>query len=250
MVSALAKAFGQISDPAFRRVFALSVLAALIVFALLWVLAWFGLDWAGAALADWLAGQEPGGFWAELFEWVFGAAGLVGVLVVSFFLFPAVMVLALSLLLEDIARAVERRHYPELPPAREQPLGEAALGALRFVGVTLLLNLLALPFYLLLLFVPPLNLFVFYLLNGYLLGREYFELVAARRFDAAGVKRLRRAHRGRLMLAGVVIAFLLTLPIVNLLTPIVATGFMLHVFEGVRRREASVARDQEGQDVP
>jgi uncharacterized protein involved in cysteine biosynthesis len=241
MVSALAKAFGQIPDPAFRRVFALSVLAALVVFVVLWVLAWFGLDWAGAALADWLAGQEPGGFWVEIFEWIFGAAGLVGVLVVSFFLFPAVMVLALSLLLEDIARAVERRHYPELPPARDQPMGEAASSALVFAGVTLLLNLLALPFYLLLLFVPPLNLFVFYLLNGYLLGREYFELVAARRFDAAGVRRLRRAYKGRLLLAGVVIAFLLTLPIVNLVTPMVATGFMLHVFEGVRRREARVA---------
>ncbi len=84
----------------------------------------------------------------------------------------------------------------------------------------------------------PLNLFVFYLLNGYLLGREYFELVAARRFDAAGVRRLRRKYRGRVMLAGVVIAFLLTVPIVNLVTPIVATGFMLHVFERLRRREA------------
>ncbi len=88
---------------------------------------------------------------------------------------------------------------------------------------------------------PPLNLFVFYGLNGYLLGREYFELVAARRFDMAGVRRLRRAYRGRLLLAGAVIAFLLTVPIVNLVTPVVATGFMLHVFERLRRREAAVA---------
>ena len=108
--------------------------------------------------------------------------------------------------------------------------------------MTLGLNLLALPLYLLLLFVPPFNLFVFYLLNGYLLGREYFELVAARRLDTAGVRRLRRAYRGRLLLAGAVIAFLLTVPIVNLVTPIIATGFMLHVFEGLRRREASATR--------
>jgi CysZ protein len=96
------------------------------------------------------------------------------------------------------------------------------------------LNILALPLY----FVPIINVFVFYLLNGYLLGREYFELVAARRFDAAGTRRLRRKFRGRVMLAGVVIAFLLTVPIVNLVTPVVATGFMLHVFERLRRREA------------
>lgn len=238
MFSALAKAFGQLSDPAFRRVLIRSVLAALVVFIAVWVAAWLGLSWVGEALSGWLAAQEPGGFWVEVAEWVFGAAGIIGVLVASFFLFPGVMVLAMAFLLEDVAAAVERRHYPELPPARGQPLGEAVMGALAFAAVMLLLNLLALPFYLLLLFVPPLNLFVFYLLNGYLLGREYFELVAARRFDTAGVRRLRRKYRGRVMLAGVVIAFLLTVPIVNLVTPIVATGFMLHVFERLRRREA------------
>ncbi len=238
MFAALAKAFGQLSDPAFRRVLVRSVLAALVVFVAVWVAAWFGLSWAGEALSGWLAAQEPGGFWVEVVGWVFGAAGVMGVLVASFFLFPGVMLVALTLMLDDIAQAVERRHYPELPPARAQPIGEAALAALAFAAVMLLLNLLALPFYLLLLFVPPLNLFVFYLLNGYLLGREYFELVAARRFDAAGVRRLRRKYRGRVMLAGVVIAFLLTVPIVNLVTPIVAAGFMLHVFERLRRREA------------
>ena len=62
-----------------------------------------------------------------------------------------------------------------------------------------------------------------------------------RRFDLAGARRLRRAHRGRLLLAGMVIAFLLTVPFVNLVTPVVATGFMLHVFETLRRREAGTA---------
>ncbi len=238
MFAALAKAFGQLSDPAFRRVLVRSVLAALVVFIAVWVAAWFGLSWAGEALSGWVAAQEPGGFWVEVVEWVFGAAGVMGVLIASFFLFPGVMLVALTLMLDDIAQAVERRHYPELLPARAQPLGEAVVAALAFAAVMLLLNLLALPFYLLLLFVPPLNLFVFYLLNGYLLGREYFELVAARRFDAAGVRRLRRKYRGQVMLAGVTIAFLLTVPIVNLVTPIVATGFMLHVFERLRRREA------------
>jgi uncharacterized protein involved in cysteine biosynthesis len=238
MFSALAKAFGQLSDPAFRRVLLRSVLAALVVFIAVWVAAWIGLSWLGEALSGWVAAQEPGGFWVEVVEWVFGAAGVVGVLIASFFLFPGVMLVALTLMLDDIAEAVERRHYPDLPPARAQPIAEAVTTALAFAAVMLLLNLIALPFYLLLLFVPPLNLFVFYLLNGYLLGREYFELVAARRFDADGVRRLRRRYKGRVMLAGVVIAFLVTVPIVNLVTPVVATGFMLHVFERLRRREA------------
>jgi len=234
MFSALAKAFGQLSDPAFRRVLVRSVLAALVVFIGVWVAAGFGLSWAGDALSAWVAGQEPGGFWVEAVEWVVAAAGVAAVLVASFLLFPAVMLIALSLLLDDIAEAVERRYYPELAQARGQPLGEAIASALSFLAKSLVLNILALPLYL----VPLLNLFVFYLLNGYLLGREYFELVAARRFDTKGVRRLRRRFRGQVMLAGVAIAFLLTVPIVNLVTPVVATGFMLHVFERLRRREA------------
>ncbi len=241
MLSALLKAVRQLPDPAFRRVVRLSLGASLVTFAGLWVAAWFGLSWAGEALSGWIAAQEPGGFWTGVLEWVFGAVGMVGVLVASFFLFPTVIAMFMSILLDDIAAAVERRHYPELEPARAQPIGEALVSGLVFVAVTLALNVVALPLYLLLLFVPPLNLFVFYGLNGYLLGREYFELVAARRFDMAGVRRLRRAYRGRLLLAGAVIAFLLTVPIVNLVTPVVATGFMLHVFERLRRREAAVA---------
>ncbi len=233
MFSALAKAFGQLSDPAFRQVLVRSVLAALVVFIGVWIAAWFGVSWLGEALSDWAA-LEPGGFWVEVVAWAVAAGGVAAVLVASFFLFPAVMLIALSLMLDDIAQAVERRHYPELPPARAQPIGEAILSALLFLAKSLVLNILALPLYL----VPLLNLFVFYLLNGYLLGREYFELVAARRFDGKGVRRLRRRFRGQVMLAGVAIAFLLTVPIVNLVTPVVATGFMLHVFERLRRREA------------
>jgi CysZ protein len=144
----------------------------------------------------------------------------------------------MAMLLDDIAAAVERRYYPELPPGREQPLVEAILGNLIFIAVTLILNLLVLPLYFVLIFIPPLNLLLFYLLNGYLLGREYFEMVAARRLDLAATKRLRRDFRGRVILAGAVIAFLLTIPIVNLVTPIIATAFMLHTFEDLRRQAA------------
>ena len=144
--------------------------------------------------------------------------------------------MVLSFLLEDIALAVEQRHYPDLPAARKQPVTEALRNALAFAGVTIALNLLLLPIYLVLLFVPPLNLFVFYGLNGYLLGREYFELVAQRRLDPTQMRRLRTGNRGRLFIGGVVIAFLLTLPVINLAIPIVATGFMIHLFEDMRRR--------------
>src|SRR3546814_12765 len=90
------------------------------------------------------------------------SSDLIGAIAVaSFFLFPAVMVTIMALLLDDIAQAVERRYYPNLPPARPQPLREALFGNVIFVLVTLILNLLALPLYLVLIWIPPLNLLLF-----------------------------------------------------------------------------------------
>lgn len=241
MLTALTKSLAQASDPAYRRAFAQSLLAAFVVFVVLWVLAWFALGWLGDSLAVWVAGRNPDSLWVDFFQWAYGAASIAGVLVVSFFLFPAVMVSVMSVLLDQVAEAVERRHYPYLPPAREPPILESVIAGLGFAGVTLGLNILVLPLYLVLFFVPPLNLFVFYLLNGYLLGREYFELVAARRLDSEAAKRLRKANRGRVLLAGIVVAFLLTIPIVNIAMPLVATGFMLHIFERIRRRSGERA---------
>jgi uncharacterized protein involved in cysteine biosynthesis len=117
---------------------------------------------------------------------------------------------------------------------------------LRFAIVALLLNLLLLPAYLLLLIFPPLYLLVFYLVNGYLLGREYFELVAYRRLEEREADELRRACRGRVMLSGVAMAFMLTVPVFNLVAPIAATAFAVHLFEAMRgpigRRDGPMGR--------
>lgn len=236
MFGALSKAIAQCSDPAFRGVLLRAVGLALVVFLALWAAAGVLLSWGGEGLLDWLVAEGITGFWLDLLEWVLGALSVAGVLLATFILFPAVMVLILELLLEDIAEAVERRHYPDLPPARAQPLGETLATGLVFVLVTVGLNLLFLPLYLLLLFVPPLNLILFYALNGYLFGREYFELVALRRLEVPEAKRMRRRHGGRLFLAGVVITVLMTIPLVNLVAPIVATAFSVHLFEGLKRR--------------
>lgn len=238
MFQALSRAVRQSFDPAFRSVFNRSLLFSLVTFIAVWLVSWFALDWAGAWLVAWMRDWAGEGFWVGLLEWLVDIAAIGAIAVASFFLFPAVMVSIMALLLEEIAAAVERRHYPELPPARAQPVSEAILGNLIFVAATLILNLLVLPLYLILIWIPPLNLVLFYLLNGYLLGREYFELVSLRRLALPESRSLRRRFRGKVILAGVVITFLLTIPLVNLVTPIIATAFMLHVFEDLRRQAA------------
>jgi len=234
MFTALSRAFSQAADPAFRRVFFKAFFAALGTFLLLWLGCWFVMDWLGELLRAWLADAQIWDWLRTILDWLFGAVAFTSVIVASGFLFPAVMVLIMSIFLEEIAEAVENRYYPGLPPARPQPFREMLWGSLSFALLTLVANLAALPFYLVFLFLPPLIPFVFYLINGYLLGREYFELVAVRRLDLRSARRLRRAFRGRVLLAGVVIAFFLTLPFINLVMPLVATAFLLHVFERIR----------------
>ena len=82
------------------------------------------------------------------------------------------------------------------------------------------------------------NLFVFFGLNGYLLGREYFELAALRRMDAHAVRSLRRRFGWRMFASGVLITLLLSLPVVNWLMPMVAIAFMVHHIEEIERRAA------------
>lgn len=223
MISALLKAFGQLGDLRIRRVLWRSVGLALAILVGLAVALWFAVDW--------LAGLEG---WLDVVAELAAGAGAV---VLAWLLFPAVLGLTIGLFLEDVAEAVEARHYPELPPARAQPLREAIATGMKFAAVAILVNIAALPLYLMLIWVPPFNLILFYLVNGYLLGREYFEAVALRRLDDRHTRALRRARSAVVLAAGALIAFLMTVPFVNLVAPVVATAFMVHIFEGMRRRE-------------
>ncbi|WP_207485039.1 EI24 domain-containing protein [Arenibaculum pallidiluteum] len=221
MIRALFLAFAQLSDGAVRRVLWLGILGALLLFLAVAT----GLGWTFAHIGI------TGIGWLDALIEVLGG---VGVLVLAWILFPAVVVSISGLLVDGIVTAVERRHYPGLPPPREQGLGEQAWLALRFFLVVAALNLVALPVYLAM---PPLAPFVFYLLNGYLLGREYFEAVAFRRLEPARARLMRRAYGVRLLLGGMAVAFLSTLPLLNLLVPVVGTAFMTHVFHGLKERQ-------------
>lgn len=217
MLSAFSKALRQLPEPEFRSVLWRAVALTLVAFVVVIV----GFHFAVAAIP--LTGI---GWLDAVIVWT----ASVAVVPALFLLFPSVATLLISLFLDDIAAAVERRHYPDAPAGRPLGIADSAAVGLRFAGVVILLNLVVLPLYL----VPAINLFVYYGLNGYLLSREYFELVALRHLDAAAAAQLRRTNRGRLFLVGVVIAFLLTVPIVNIIAPLVAAAFMMHVFMALR----------------
>lgn len=217
MFSALTATLGQLSDPRLRNPIILSVAGSLVTIILLGVLAWYLLD-SFAFFGGWLD---------DLAAWVAGIA----VVVLGVVFFPGASNAISSLFLDSVSRAVEARYYPALGPARPQPLSEAMVESLKFLGVTLLLNLVMLPVYLL---VPGLNIVIFYGLNGYLLGREYFEMVAVRRMDPAEAKLLRKQKAAAVFISGVLIALVMTVPLVNLAGPVIATAFMVHRFERLR----------------
>ena len=178
-----------------------------------------------------------GGVWfllreTVLFDWWFledvvDTLGIFATVGLTWLLFPAIASSIVGLLLDGVARAVEARHYPSLPPAPGASVADAILSSLKLVAIMVALNILALPLYLF----PVINLFVFYGMNGYLLGREYFELVALRRMKPADAYTLRKSRGIRVFSAGVIIAFLLTVPVVNLLAPVLGTAAMVHLVE-------------------
>ena len=212
MINDFMKSVSQFSDPRFRKVLLLSVAGALATIIGLWVLIWFGLS-SITFFAD-------GGWLESAADWILG----IGLSILVVLLFPAATVLISSLLLDQIADAVEDRYYPTLPETRPQPILEALISGLKFALTALALNILILP----LLLVTPVYVIAFYAMNGYLLSREYFELVAIRRYDARTVESIRKSRQKKLWLAGVGLTFLMTIPIVNLVAPIIATAFMVH----------------------
>ncbi|KZD12774.1 EI24 domain-containing protein [Oceanibaculum pacificum] len=232
MFRSFTKALHQLSDPRLRGIVWRGALVALLVFIALFVAVNWGLS--GLSLID--LGVPPN--IADPVEWPFrllvDILGGLAVLMLTWLLFPAVSTAVMGLFLDKAADIVEQRHYPDLPAAREQPLVEALFAAARFLGLSILLNLLALPVYLLL---PAVNLVLFYLLNGYLISREYYEMVAVRRLDRDRLVAVRKRHGARLLAFGALIAFLMTVPIVNLFVPVFATAAMVHLFQGLQRQE-------------
>ena len=233
MISAFVKSFQQLPDATFRGVLFKSLGLAIVVFVLLSLLAWPALSQLDALLTDWL-GWLPDSWIEGLVSFISGIAVLAGYLVLAAVLFAPVVSIFISLFLEEIAGAVEGRHYPDEAAAPGQPLKDAMATSLKFFVVMVVANIVVLPIYLLMIWLPLINVFIFYGLNGYLLGREYFELVSMRRLDAVQATALQKAHRGRLLGAGVVITFLFTIPLLNLLAPLLATAAMVHLFQGFR----------------
>lgn len=218
----------QLGDPRFRRVLWLGVGLSL---ALL-IMATAGL----IALVQVTLSDEVGLPIIGTVTWlddILSIGSVFVMLALSVFLMVPVASAITSMFLETVAQAVEDRHYRHLPPAQPVPLSDAIRDTISFMGVLIGANLLALVLYVLF---APASPFIFWGLNGFLLGREYFTLAAMRRVGRTQAKALRKAHMGKIWIAGILMAIPLSIPIVNLLIPVLGAATFTHIFHAVSAR--------------
>lgn len=213
MLAALLLAFGQIDDPAFRRPLLWGVLGALLAVAL--------LAWGAIEAAAWAAGGEG---WLS---WAAQAGGGAAALVLAWWLFLPVAATIASQLVEPVAAAVERRHYPRLPRPQGASVAAQVAFGLRFGLRLLLIQLLLLP----LLFVPVVGFAVALLVSAHALGSGMVQQTALLRMDAAGARRAWRARRLQGWLLGLALALMALVPFLNLLVPVIGTAAAVHLLQ-------------------
>ncbi len=224
--TAFQRALAQLPEPAFRRVLLISVGSTAALFIVLLVL--FGSLASSFAFFQW-------GWLNDLLAY----GGIAVFFIVLLILFPAVSAVFISFFLDDIADAVEERYYPHDRGGVSPKFGVGLMMAIQYGAILLVLNIIALPFYILFIWFPPLSLGLYYLMNGYLLSREYFEMVSIRHNSLGEVKDLRKRNWRPLFFTGIGIAFLLTIPVVNLVTPLIATATMVHMLKFLESKEGT-----------
>jgi uncharacterized protein involved in cysteine biosynthesis len=227
MFDAAVKALSQILSPSMRAILLKAMglaLALIVVVAVVLhrVLSWFATS-GEASLEAWLgpAFHTP----LTAVAWIVSIAAGLGIVFGSVMLMPSVTALVASIFVDDVAEEVERAHYPAEQPGHALPLPRALMEGGRTALLTAGVYLLALPFIL----VAGAGFIIFFLATAYLLGREYFELAAMRFRPVAEAKSMRRQNAARVFSAGLVIAAFVSIPIVNLATPLFAMAFMVHM---------------------
>ncbi|TPK67866.1 sulfate transporter family protein [Mesorhizobium sp. B2-4-19] len=219
----------ELLSPPFRAVFIKTL--GLTVLAL--VALWFGLT----SLVEWLALPWLQTLLPGIPSWAGWLGGIIAAIALAFgmalLVAPVTAVIA-GLFLDDVAEVVERTDYPRDPVGRAMPAWRSLVLAIKFLGVVILGNIVAL----MLLLVPGINIAAFFIVNGYLLGREFFEFAAMRFRPEDEARALRRQYAGTVFLAGLVIAAFLAVPLLNLLTPLFAAAMMVHLHKAVSARES------------
>ncbi|MCH1456253.1 EI24 domain-containing protein [Planktomarina temperata] len=226
ILSDFLKSVAQFDDPKFRRVLWRGMGLTIVLLIAACLLVNFGLNqllssaWAANLIGDqsWLGA-------------LINIGGVLFTIALSIWLMVPVTSAIIALFLDEVAQAVEARHYPHLPKQTATKLQDQILVGIRFLGILLLANIGAL---ILSMIVPLLAPFVFWATNGYLMGREYFQMAAMRRLPRAQAQELYQRHQGSIWTAGILMAIPMSIPLVGLFIPILGAATFTHQFERLR----------------
>src|SRR5689334_3641371 len=246
MLDAAAKALSQILSPPMRSILWRSIGFALVLITVLAIglqrlLSWFatyGEGWAEAMLGPNF--HTP----LNLLAWVLSIAAGLGVVLGGIFLMPAITSAIAGFFVDDVGDLVEREYYPAEQPGMALPLTLATIEGLKIALLTILVYLIALPFVLF----AGAGFLIFFIATAWLLGKEYFELAAMRFRSPAEAKAMRKDNAATVFTAGLFIAAFVSIPIVNLATPLFGMAFMVHMHKrlsGPRPELIEPARRQE-----
>ena len=215
MLIVFLKSFSQVWQKQTRNTLYLCIFLTTILLVILWSFSTYLLLEIKFLKVAWL-------------EAVFDTLGIFTIIIITWLSLPIILSSIVSLFLNKIALDVERTHYPRLPAPIEAPLIQIIWSTIKFISILIILNLFILVISFLL---PILFPFVFLIINGYLIGREYFELIACRRIPIKEVSKLRKRQSTKLLVTGVILTLFMSIPFINLIVPIVATSAMVHMFE-------------------
>ncbi|MBX3570383.1 MAG: sulfate transporter family protein [Rhizobiaceae bacterium] len=224
-------AAGHLFSPAFRAVLFKTLGLSLLALTVLWialrqVFVWLALPFFDGLLPEWVGS----GGWFDLVATIL--AGLAIAAGLALLIAPVTAIIA-GIFLDDVAERVERQEYPADPPGRAVPTLASIVLAMKFFLVVVLGNIVAL----LLLLIPGVNIAAFFVVNGYLIGREFFEFAAMRFRPEDEAKAMRRRNAGTVFLAGLVIAAFMAVPLLNLVSPLFACAMMVHLHKKVEAAE-------------
>jgi len=227
MLDAVLKALGQMFSRPFRIVLLKSAGLAIAFLALVAIALFSLLEWLSGAGTEWLEGAIGPAAHGPLavLGWIAAIALGLGLFTGAVLLMPVVTALVGSFFADEIAELVEQSHYPTDPPGVALPLWLATFEGAKTALLATAVYLCALPF---LLFAGA-GAVVFFIATAWLLGREYFQLAAMRFRPVAEAKALRRRHQATVFTAGLFIAGFVSIPILNLATPLFGIALMVHM---------------------
>jgi uncharacterized protein involved in cysteine biosynthesis len=246
MFDAAIKALSQILSPPMRSILWRSIGLALVLITVLAIGLQRLLSWFATSGEGWAEAMLGPGFHTPLniLAWIVSIAAGLGVVFGAVFLMPAITSLVASVFVDEVADHVEREHYPAERPGTALPLGLAVTESIKIALLTILVYLIALPF----VFIAGAGFLAFFIATAWLQGRQYFELAAMRFRPPAEAKAMRKDNAAVVFTAGLIIAAFVSIPIVNLATPLFGMAFMVHMHKrlsGPRRELIEPGRSRE-----